>query len=117
MFSASASSRDKVCENGEDTLTPLPQSPTFRNGYHQRNASDGDSSSDSILADSIINAHVHAMRALEALSADPKSNENVERSAEKEWRRWKLGLAQVCDLVICESADQAERSVDGNSGA
>ncbi|RYN42944.1 hypothetical protein AA0114_g10302 [Alternaria tenuissima] len=83
IFLASATSRDRVCENGEDTLTPLPQSPTFRNGYHQRNASDGDSSSDSVLADSIINAHVHAMRALEALSADPKSNENVERSVGK----------------------------------
>jgi hypothetical protein len=83
IFLASATSRDRVCENGEDTLTPLPQSPTFRNGYHQRNASDGDSSSDSVLADSIINAHVHAMRALEALSADPKSNENLERSGGK----------------------------------
>ncbi|RYO53501.1 hypothetical protein AA0116_g10182 [Alternaria tenuissima] len=83
IFLASATSRDRVCENGEDTLTPLPQSPTFWNGYHQRNASDGDSSSDSVLADSIINAHVHAMRALEALSADPKSNEDLERSGGK----------------------------------
>ncbi|RII19135.1 hypothetical protein CUC08_Gglean001798 [Alternaria sp. MG1] len=83
MFSASAISRDKVRENGEDTLTPLPQSPTFRNGYHRRNASDGDSSSDSVLAASIANAHVHAMRALEALSADSKSNENLERSGGK----------------------------------
>jgi hypothetical protein len=83
MFSASATSRDKLRENGEETLTPLPQSPTFRNGHHQMNASDGDSSSDSVLADSIINAHVHAMRALEALRADPKSNENLERSGGK----------------------------------
>lgn len=95
IFAASATSRDKMCENGEDTLTPLPQSPTFRNGYHQRNASDGDSSSDSVLADSIINAHVHTMRALEALSADPKSNENLKRDTGKKAEKMEAGRSYL----------------------
>ncbi|KAI4931132.1 hypothetical protein J4E85_003721 [Alternaria conjuncta] len=55
----------------EDTLTALPQSPTFRR-EHRRTAS-SNSTSDSVLADSIINAHVMTMRALEALSSDPRS--------------------------------------------
>ncbi|KAI4680756.1 uncharacterized protein J4E84_007896 [Alternaria hordeiaustralica] len=55
----------------EDTLTALPQSPTFRR-EHRRTAS-SNSTSDSVLADSIINAHVMTMRALEALSSEPRS--------------------------------------------
>jgi len=55
----------------EDTITALPQSPTFRR-EHRRTAS-SNSTSDSVLADSIINAHVMTMRALEALSSDPRS--------------------------------------------
>jgi hypothetical protein len=56
----------------EDTLTALPQSPTFRS-HHRRTAS-SNSTSDSVLADSIINAHVMTMRALEALSSDPRGS-------------------------------------------
>ncbi|KAH6865301.1 hypothetical protein BKA58DRAFT_367466 [Alternaria rosae] len=55
----------------EDTLAALPQSPTFRS-HHRRTAS-SNSTSDSVLADSIINAHVMTMCALEALSSDPRS--------------------------------------------
>jgi hypothetical protein len=48
--------------HSDDTPRPLPQSPTFQ-GRHRRNTSE------SMIADSIINAHVMTMRALESLNS------------------------------------------------